>query len=102
MMILVYKSVVCNFLQAKIANAKIGFGKAKAHGWVELIKCDNGVQKVARKVCLLFYLLSYSLCVERVFNQIRVTYFIIQPSVNRTEYEYEHVIQKFTKKFDRI
>jgi len=37
-------------VQANIANAKIGFGKAKAHGWVELIKCDNGVQKVARKV----------------------------------------------------
>ena len=43
-------------LQAKIANAKIGFGKAKACGWVELVKCDNGLQKVARKVCHLIHI----------------------------------------------
>ena len=42
-------------LQAKVANAKIGFGKAKAHGWVELVKCDNGLQKVARKVCVFHF-----------------------------------------------
>jgi len=42
-------------LQAKIADAKIGFGKAKARGWVELVKCENGAQKVARKVWLLHF-----------------------------------------------
>jgi len=55
--------VINNSLQAKIANAKIGFGKAKARGWVELVKCDN-VQKVARKVCL-FHLFIYSQCVDK-------------------------------------
>jgi len=51
------------YLQTKIANAKIGFGKAKARGWVELVKCENDVQKVARKVCLL-RLLSCAECID--------------------------------------
>lgn len=52
-------------LQAKVANAKIGFGKAKAHGWVELVKCDNGLQKVARKVCLWWWCVKSVNCKHR-------------------------------------
>jgi len=44
---------VSTVLQKKSVGAKIGFGKAKARGWLELVKCDNGVQKVARKVYIL-------------------------------------------------
>ena len=37
-------------LKTRVANAKIGFGKAKASGWVELIKAEDGSQKVVKKV----------------------------------------------------
>ena len=38
--------------QKSVNNAKIGFGKAKASGWVELTKTADGSQKVVRKVGL--------------------------------------------------
>jgi len=71
MLVLVYKDV--RVIQAKISNAKIGFGKAKARGWVELVKCDNGLQKVARKVRI-FHFLSYSLlCIDSINSRAQAS-----------------------------
>jgi hypothetical protein len=37
-----------------VNNAKIGFGKAKASGWVDLVKAEGNTQKVVRKVGIQF------------------------------------------------
>lgn len=70
MLVLEYKDV--RVIQVKISNAKIGFGKAKARGWVELVKCDNGLQKVARKVRI-FHFLSYSLCIDSINSRAQAS-----------------------------